>query len=66
MRTYESIAKELGMTRSGVRKIEQRALKKASAILEKHGYTLEDLFSEPIQDTNELEYATIQAIADMD
>jgi len=66
MRTYESIAKELGMTRSGVRKIEQRALKKASAILEKHGYTLEDLFSEPVADTNELEYATIQAIADME
>ena len=66
MRTYESIAKELGMTRSGVRKIEQRALVKASAILEKHGYTLEDLFSEPIQDTSELEYATIQSIADME
>ena len=65
MKTYNEIAQELGMTRSGVRKIEQKALQKASAILEKHGYEISDLLGD-IEDTNELDYATIQSIADME
>ena len=44
--TYEEIAKEMGMTRSGVRKIEQRALRKAVAILKSYGYAAEDFFED--------------------
>jgi predicted transcriptional regulator len=45
--TYEEIAQELGMTRSGVRKLEQRALRKLRRGLEDRGYTLEDILPEP-------------------
>jgi DNA-directed RNA polymerase sigma subunit (sigma70/sigma32) len=35
------------MTRSGVRKLEQRALRKLRRGLEDRGYTLEDILPEP-------------------
>lgn len=41
--TYEEIAEELGMTRSGVRKIEQRALRKLKRALDKRGMSLDDI-----------------------
>jgi DNA-directed RNA polymerase sigma subunit (sigma70/sigma32) len=41
--TYDEIATELGMTRSGVRKLEQRALRKVKKALDKRGMTLDDI-----------------------
>ena len=40
--TYEEIAKELGVTRSAARKIEQRALRKLRKALKEKGLTLGD------------------------
>ena len=42
----------MGLSKSGVRKIEQRALAKASRILAEHGYTLADLFLPEIDNTS--------------
>ncbi len=50
--TYEEIGREMGLSKSGVRKIEQRALAKASRILAEHGYTLADLFLPEIDNTS--------------
>jgi transcriptional regulator len=41
--TYEEIAQELDMTRSGVRKLEQRALRKLRRELSKRNMSFEDL-----------------------
>jgi DNA-directed RNA polymerase sigma subunit (sigma70/sigma32) len=41
--TYEEIAEEMGMTRSGVRKLEQRALRKVRRELDKRGMSFDDL-----------------------
>jgi DNA-directed RNA polymerase sigma subunit (sigma70/sigma32) len=41
--TYEEIAEDMGMTRSGVRKLEQRALRKVKKALDKRGMTLDDI-----------------------
>ncbi len=41
--TLEEISQELGVSRERVRQLENRALGKARAILERHGYRLEDL-----------------------
>jgi DNA-directed RNA polymerase sigma subunit (sigma70/sigma32) len=41
--TYEEIAKEMDMTPSGVRKLEQRALRKVRKELSKRGMTLDDI-----------------------
>jgi predicted transcriptional regulator len=41
--TYEEIAEELGITRSAVRKIEQRAMRKVRKALKRKGMTLDDL-----------------------
>ncbi len=41
--TYEEIAQELGITRSAVRKIEQRALRKVRKALKEKGIELDDL-----------------------
>lgn len=43
MKTYEEIALELGLTKSSVRKIEQRALRKLRKALESRGMVLSDL-----------------------
>lgn len=41
--TYEEIAVEMGLTKSAVRKIEQRALRKLRKALESKGMVLSDL-----------------------
>jgi transcriptional regulator with XRE-family HTH domain len=41
--TLQEIADELGVSKPMVYKIEQRALKKARALMEKHGLTLEEV-----------------------
>ena len=41
--TYDEIAKELGVTRSAVHKIEQRALRKLRKALKEKGIELDDL-----------------------
>jgi DNA-directed RNA polymerase sigma subunit (sigma70/sigma32) len=41
--TYEEIAEEMGMTRSGVRKLEQRALRKLHKALHDKGMSFDDL-----------------------
>ncbi len=41
--TLEEIGQELGVTRERVRQLEARALRKAKKILERWGYTLQDL-----------------------
>ncbi len=43
MATYEEIAEALGMTRSAVRKVEQRALRKLHRALKQRGMSFEDL-----------------------
>jgi len=53
LHTYEEIALELGMTRSAVRKIEQRALRKLGKALRAKGLTFDDLL--PTQETFERE-----------
>ena len=42
--TYEEVAQEMGLTKASVRRIEQRALRKAQRILKKKGYSMEDFF----------------------
>ncbi len=42
-RTLGEVARELGISPERVRQLENRALAKARAILERHGYRLEDL-----------------------
>jgi DNA-directed RNA polymerase sigma subunit (sigma70/sigma32) len=41
--TLEQVSLELGVTRERARQIEQAALRKARRILERRGFTLEDL-----------------------
>lgn len=43
MMTYEEIALEMGLTKSSVRRIEQRALRKLRKALESKGMVLSDL-----------------------
>lgn len=43
MMSYEQIAQQLGLSKSSVRRIEQRALRKIRRRLEGSGYTLEDM-----------------------
>jgi len=43
MMSYEQIAQRLGLSKSSVRRIEQRALRKIRRRLEGSGYTLEDM-----------------------
>jgi len=43
LHTYEEIAQEMGMTRSGARKMEQRALRKLKKALAERGMGFEDL-----------------------
>lgn len=44
--TLEEIGKELGITRERARQLEANGLAKAKAILERRGYTLQDLLPE--------------------
>ena len=57
MATYEEIAAEMGLTRSAVRKIEQRALRKLHMALEDKGLSFADLLptEEPFTRTD-MEY----------
>ena len=41
--TYEEVAEALGMTRSGARRLEQRALRKLKRALSRKGLVFEDL-----------------------
>lgn len=43
MATYEEIAQDMGLTRSAVRKIEQRALRKLKSALADRGMSFDDL-----------------------
>ena len=55
LHTYEEIAAELSMTRSAVRKIEQRALRKLGKALRAKGMSFEDLIpTEEIFEREEL------------
>ena len=44
--TLEECAVYFGVTRERVRQIEAKALKKAKRILERHGYTIDDLLGD--------------------
>ena len=43
--SLQEIADQMGISKQMVYKIEQRALRKARAILEAHGYTMRDLIN---------------------
>lgn len=46
--SLEDIARMTGLTKQGVQKIEQRALRKLRKALEKKGITVDDIYEEPI------------------
>ena len=53
MASYEEIAQEMGLTKSAVRKIEHRALRKLRKALEERGMTFSDLLPSEEQFTRE-------------
>lgn len=48
--TLDEIGRELGISRERVRQLEKRALTKAQALLQKRGFTLQDLLVESRHD----------------